>query len=74
MGRNLPPGCTQADIDKAMDGGGPYCWGCKEEYPMSELVEEWIHGRLRLLCDNCMSHPDLERDEEPPSWDGKPYG
>ena len=55
MGWNLPPGCTQADIDRAMGGDEPRCWACHEETDWEELESAWVRGRLRPLCSWCAS-------------------
>lgn len=57
-GWNLPPGCTDADVDRAMGGAEPRCCACGSE---EELEEVWYRGQ-RLMCSRCAAH--LEDDDE----------
>jgi len=55
MSWNLPPGCTDADVDRAMGGDEPRCWACGEE--TDELEGCWYRGRLRMLCSKAKCWP-----------------
>lgn len=50
---NLPPGVTDADIDRAMGGDEPRCWCCGEWVEDVESAECVVEGTTRLLCDPC---------------------
>ena len=53
-GWNLPPGCTQADIDRAMGQDDVRCQGCGEEVESTQELEDYyIRGRVRWLCRIC---------------------
>ena len=58
---NLPPGCTQADIDRAMGGDEPQCFGCGTalDEQTAELV--WWRGREYPACDRCAFESEEER-------------
>jgi hypothetical protein len=61
---NLPPGCTPADIDRAMGGNEPHCHFCgKEVEDPEELEGVWDGGRLRPACDHC-AYLSEETDED----------
>ena len=70
-GWNLPPGCTDADIDRAMGGDDPCCAGCGKQ--TDDLEREIVHGKPRLLCDHCSAaweracDDKLERQREEPT-------
>ena len=53
---NLPPGCTDADVDRAMGGDEPRCWFCHGE--TDEL--EWVYwrGDRRLSCGECAARAE----------------
>ena len=50
-GWNLPPGCTNADIDRAMGGDDPRCWFCEKE--TEELERVYYRHELRWVCAEC---------------------
>ena len=52
-GWNLPPGCTQADIDRAYGHSDPECEACGKQ--TDDLEREIVHGRSRLLCGKCVA-------------------
>lgn len=60
-GWNLPPGCTQADIDRAMGGDEPRCWACHDE--TDDLEEVYFRGGIRLMCWKCAERSQYEDDE-----------
>lgn len=70
---NLPDGCTDADIDRAMGGDGPFPDGCPEcggvvsddEYP-------WCLGYPddgEAGCGWHVEEPDWERIAKDRAWD-----
>jgi hypothetical protein len=58
---NLPPGCTDADIDRAMGGDeGATCWFCHTTFSQDEIEADpdilesvWWKGRTRVACSPC---------------------
>lgn len=56
---NLPPGCTQADIDRAF-GGVVTCAECRREFASSvEREGDWNCPR----CARALARQDRENDE-----------
>jgi DNA-directed RNA polymerase subunit RPC12/RpoP len=67
-GWNLPPGCTDADIDRALGGDDPRCSECGAETQAEDLEMVWYRGRALYVCHNCPGPPDepeKERDDAP---------
>ena len=56
-GCNLPPGCTQADIDRAM-GCEPRCSECGKETASDDLELVYWKGRKLWICPDCTGPPD----------------
>ena len=59
---NLPPGCTDADVDRAMGGDEPRCWACSKE--TDDLEREWFRGDFRWLCNRCEQRANEPEDDE----------
>ena len=63
-GWNLPPGCTNADIDRAM-GGDVQCFGCGADLadePEPETV--WHHGKSLPACSSCAARAEEDHRDE----------
>lgn len=57
---NLPPGCTQSDIDRAF-GGVVTCAECRREFPSSvEREGDWNCPR----CARALARQDVENDDQ----------
>ena len=56
-GWNLPDGCTNADIDRAM-GGGVRCFGCEEEIEDEEVESVWWRGKEYPACSKCAAQSE----------------
>lgn len=55
---NLPPGCTEADIDRAMGGNEPRCFECGEETSSDDLELVYYKGSKLWICPNCSGPPE----------------
>ncbi len=63
-GWNLPPGCTDADVDRAMGGDEPRCYVCGEYRDIEDLEPVWMNGHEKPVCGRCQSELDGESDGE----------
>ena len=63
IGWNLPPGCTQRDIDEAF-GDDSVCEVCGHAFPDGQLG--WVRVRSCAkvwACEGCTPDPDRLREE-----------
>lgn len=68
MSWNLPPGCTERDIDNRFGDVGR-CAQCDEKFDTDDLDKDW-------LCEDCAEEIEEEEEEEcfpPPTHTAPPF-
>ena len=61
---NLPPGCTDADIDRAMGANDPRCSACGRETSGDDMESVLHKGRWLWFCPECYYESPEEEESD----------